>query len=582
MTSPSKIEETHSTGGNSPTPLGELRPSRRHGRRANVVRTWLACLMSMIAAVLCAPPRAHAATVIATITGTVENGTDYTGVFIAPNGNLTGYPFTLVFTMDATQGVPLGGTWPADCGNGLQSSGLTTPVPQAVLAINGKSYTFGTHIPTTVSSWVYSANATSPQTILAFALRDSFDNPSGINGYENIWGATDLDSIYACRDWESAFSYTLVSPPDVGRFQYEVDLGIGSLVSPFVSFGEGYLDAQTVNVSGPITTPHIFFLDPSTRTYSDVTNSSVRVVVGEQIQLFAEPPDSAKGNHWSVPGKPIGGYTAMVCKLGASCNPGSVTAADFANPVTTQFYWYEPGTYTVKYSSGASDKAETTFYVAPARVPTVAVNEKMAGVSCQDYPKECDIQYRTDPITMATGLYTGFGNSSPPSLNLGILFNEYGSPGSGSFQWVQLIRSDDIKYTTTNRSMLDCPASPGLDGRYPYAPDPSDPYASDATANDSPGASIDSTVTAVTSDFSAQMYLMWTSNLPNSIPVPLGSVKWRFVESSKGDKSDPYGWTTPTVALALHSEFSTNFSDYPKWDSLTMAAKRCPELPSEQ
>jgi hypothetical protein len=52
----------------------------------------------------------------------------------------------------------------------LQSRGLNTPVPRAVVTIDGKSYTFGIHTPSSVSSYVDSLNATSPQTILEFAL----------------------------------------------------------------------------------------------------------------------------------------------------------------------------------------------------------------------------------------------------------------------------------------------------------------------------------------------------------------------------------------------------------------------------
>src|ERR1700722_9076828 len=89
----------------------------------------------------------HAAQVTMTITGTLTNATDVSGKFVTPyvNGNLTGKSFTLVFEMDDTKGVPYYGTWPADCDNGLQNSGLNTPVPHAVFTVNGKSYTFGAY-----------------------------------------------------------------------------------------------------------------------------------------------------------------------------------------------------------------------------------------------------------------------------------------------------------------------------------------------------------------------------------------------------------------------------------------------------
>jgi len=261
MSNLTEIENGYFVGGNS--------ASRRLGRKITASKAGIACLISMIAAVICAPLRARAATVIATITGKVESGTDVTGEFIAPGGNLAGYPYTLVFTMHDTQGVPLYGAWPADCDNGLQSSGLTTPVPKAVLTVNGKSYTFGTHTPTTVSSWVYSFNATAPQTSLAFAFGDSFNNLIRIYGTEEVFGGLNLVSIYACRDWESAFTYNLINPVDLASsyFIFEVQLALATadgLTSPFVEFGEGFLRVQTVNVSGPIggTPPALSIVSP--------------------------------------------------------------------------------------------------------------------------------------------------------------------------------------------------------------------------------------------------------------------------------------------------------------------------------
>jgi len=571
MSSLSKIGETYFTGGNSPAPLGELPPSCRRGRRANAVRTWLACLMSMIAAVLCTPWRARAATVIATFTGTVTSGTDYTGVFVGKRADLTGYYYSLILMIDDMGGMPTGNL--SSCNNGrdsLDGDGVDTPVPKGVLTINGKSYTLGTYTPFSTSSWVTTGIETSPQMSLGFAIRDSMTaDTAPVEGEEIIFGSINLNSTQVCRTWFSPFSYTLVPSKDSGGFLYLVDLRDPNNSQQVVGFGEGGLSIQTVTVSGPIATPHIFYLDPSTGTYSDVTNSmGVPVVVGEQIQLLALPADSAKGKHWSVPGKPIVGYTAMVCgtKDTPPCGPGSVTPVtpeDLSNPAMTKFYWYLPGTYTVKYSSGAAGKAETTFYVAPAPVPTVKANEKMAGESCEEYPEDCDIFYGPD-----NHLYMGFGRGLDTG-NSGILFDEYGSPDSGRFEWVQLLKTDKITYTTTDGSKLKCPASPGLDGRYPAY------Y--DETAEDSPGVGIASSFTAVNSNFSAQMYLLWTSNIPNSIPVPLGSTTWGFVESSKVEPTAINGWATPAVT-ARPGMFSPTEPEYPIWSSVA-APNKSPNCP---
>lgn len=76
------------------------------------------CLSAIFAATALAAP-ADAATYVITYTGTVSAGTDYTGVFGAPGGDLTGLSYTQVFT-------------------------LTFPTPGATIVDNGiTAYTYG-------------------------------------------------------------------------------------------------------------------------------------------------------------------------------------------------------------------------------------------------------------------------------------------------------------------------------------------------------------------------------------------------------------------------------------------------------
>jgi RHS repeat-associated protein len=204
---------------------------------------------------------AHAAQVTMTITGTLTNATDFAGTFVTPAvyDNLAGKSFTLVFEMDDMQGVPFYGTWPADCDNGLQNSGLNTPVPHAVFTVDGKSYTFGTYPTTSISSSVLSFNATVPQTQLSTRFYQSrFDSSD-----TSLWGSESaavniyLNSIYQCRSWESAFpggtlgsSYTLVPGKDTydGGVSVEYsDLNSDVTIVDFVA----YFNVATVSVSGP-------------------------------------------------------------------------------------------------------------------------------------------------------------------------------------------------------------------------------------------------------------------------------------------------------------------------------------------
>ncbi len=182
-----------SGGVSSLAPITLLSATRLPVRSAQLIRSAIALLIALVAAVFCTPERAQAAQVTATIRGTVISGTDYTGTFgLGKGASLVGHPYTLVYTMDDTKGVPLYGTWP-NCNNGLQNSGLNnTPVPRAVLTINGQSWAFGTFAHSDwVSSWVSSTTATNPQTDLSFGIRNSYNLESS-RGYTDtkLYSAT--------------------------------------------------------------------------------------------------------------------------------------------------------------------------------------------------------------------------------------------------------------------------------------------------------------------------------------------------------------------------------------------------------
>jgi hypothetical protein len=158
----------------------------------------------------------------------------------------------------------------------------------------------------------------------------------------------------------------------------------------------------------------------------------------------------------------------------------------------------------------------------------------------------------------------GFGNGKFHSLNKGIVIDTFGNPGAGGFQWIQLLRRDNITYTESDESTYSCTASRGFDPE--HDPDTGTlqyPSESGPTFLDSPPTLIGSPLVAVNMKFAARAYLMWIPDIPNSIPVPLGSVWWSFIEGSKPDVTAPYGWTTPT-AMASPGEFLPG-TEYPTW-----------------
>jgi hypothetical protein len=121
-------------------------------------------------------------------------------------------------------------------------------------------------------------------------------------------------------------------------------------------------------------------------------------------------------------------------------------------------------------------------------------------------------------------------------------------PGnSGSYQWVQLINSDQSQFINSapnnphTCTTFTGPAGvPELDGTYPYGNGIGTVYTTSVTndtAKDSPDSGLPSIYGELQRSFNATMYLRWIPN-PDSkctagsactIPVPLGSSSWWWV-----------------------------------------------------
>jgi hypothetical protein len=72
-------------------------------------------------------------------------------------------------------------------------------------------------------------------------------------------------------------------------------------------------------------------------------------------------------------------------------------------------------------------------------------------------------------------------------------------------------------------------------------------------------------VTEVTDNFSATMYLMWSSGLTNSIPVPLGSASWQWSGDAKYNTSNQT-WSLQSGSGSANTFQSSN--SYPTWSNL--------------
>lgn len=310
-----------------------------------------------------------------------------------------------------------------------------------------------------------------------------------------------------------AFSRTELSSTNSDVLSYGVDLNstssyvataglVGSGTASYLyhittagtdMFGDCTVDTQDYPQSGGAgTTPTITF----TGQAQSLNGTTQNVVVGQRIALTGTLPSGATAS-WSVPGTTTGGFAP-------SQGSGLTTATDFSHS-STVFYWVDTDTsrtvtYTVTPSSGAPISATVTFNVVG---PTItSFTSPVGSVNIQNNNK------------------LAFGGSLS---NIGIKFDVAGSPPtgySGTFSWVQLITDSKTVSNRSTGSTRTCLYGPGLDSVYPY-------NSSSTTANDNPSVSLSSYVEVTDADHFT-MYLMWTSSLSSSIPVPLGHVDWSW------------------------------------------------------
>jgi hypothetical protein len=549
----------------------------------------IVCLMLMAVIFLYASRQATAATVIETLTGTLSGATDVSGMFVGKGANLSGLPFKLVYTLDTVGGVSYYQN-PSSCDNGRINSGLKTPIPKAVLTINGKSYTFGALPPGSIYSWVTAGTATSPRTTSNIYMGANFPYTLGsMYGYDYCSAEISLDSIpidQSCRYWSDELNYNLKAPLDVGEGEWTIEHS--TLQNPQLQEALGYFIVDSINVSGPIeppSTPHIFYLDATTGKYIDVTSASQSVavavaasatptapviagtnpsvVVGQPIQVVAIPSETpVQPKAWDPEGTIVGGFRQDF----ACANPlpppnppcGGPTQADLTSS-STSFYWVTPssGIETVTYSytlaNGQRRSVQAKFDVTAPTTPVVAI----------------------DPIRTARILWL------PPSVTLAPAEQLYMSadiefsatPPSELYEWIQIGQMSHTSITALDEGKsTTCVISstPGLDLGSGY------PNFTGAKANDTPGVPLEPGYLTASSTFAAQMYLMWKPNLPNSIPVPLGFTSWGFSESANFQPTKGVfptypnlgGWSMTPKLTWQPGSGTFNYSDqFPTWNS---------------
>ena len=88
--------------------------------------------------IACGAAPAEASVVDVTITGTLTDGYDQTGLFVAPGGDLTGQGFTARFRFDTSIGLAINAGFYDDV-HGGDYQGVASPLLSASLTINGHS-----------------------------------------------------------------------------------------------------------------------------------------------------------------------------------------------------------------------------------------------------------------------------------------------------------------------------------------------------------------------------------------------------------------------------------------------------------
>jgi len=257
------------------------------------------------------------------------------------------------------------------------------------------------------------------------------------------------------------------------------------------------------DVLPPALEPRIFF------DGQDVTGNRLSVALGQSIHLsvFLHPGLPVESEEWLI-GRP-GDYTGGFLHTPLQGGPQPVVREGSS----THFYWVTPGEnrrvlYRVRLANGETATAETFFDV--------------------DGPSSTQVQ--VDPVKVIIAPGTAAASTVLGLLGSGISFHAIYSLPEGmlkNFTWVQLIQSDALTLKNQEGTLYCVPKSQpvaefgaGLDTGYPY--DMRNP------TRDNPPLELTPDTQAYSRVFHARMYLLWSSGLSNSIPVPLGFVDWSF------------------------------------------------------
>jgi hypothetical protein len=182
---------------------------------------------------------------------------------------------------------------------------------------------------------------------------------------------------------------------------------------------------------------------------------------------------------------------------------------------------------------------------------------------------------------LSYGILFGSGCSvNYPGSTLGITFTPSGAPAGGTYSYAQIVNSYNTIAMQGNIT-TGCNWTTGIDTNYPYKGTIGG--TSPLQAEDDPNTELPTSPGYFQNfSFDATMFLLWTSNLTNSTPVPIGYQEWGVTGSAQQNASGAWVATTtiPPTPGPVGPFITSNASQmtdghttlqygYPVWDSVT-------------
>ena len=341
--------------------------------------------------------------------------------------------------------------------------------------------------------------------------------------------------------------------------------------------------------------PSMNCTQPVISTTDDSDPPAQSVVVGQPIVLATttptaaalaalSPPVTGLTTTWTVGGTNIGGYPIIRPTPISPTTSSATVTPTVLKTATLNSFWIYPGAgvpVTYQYcvnipgiGNQCSLKATASFNVSG---PTGEIT-----FTTSPNPETWNVRPIVDctanQLTLIYDLVFGWRNlgsstcnlSLPPTTGINFTASLSDEPNSGgNISWVQVISSDVFSGVTPNGPDAPQTQGPGLDNVFPYPPtDPNVP----GVTHDSPDVELISPYTRETERFTAKMYLLWTSSLPKSIPVPLGYVRWRISGAGVYQPSHPAPWiwnvapgATETAKFSVSSDTGIQYHGLPHW-----------------